>query len=529
MAWGGRRKILGLARERRHAMKRTRIFIAGLYSTAAALGFGISWLLVHRGDTSGPVARNITTRIATASPANVVSESSGVAFPPPETLTDSMLTTRWAHHVPIEEIPDWIEKLASTEHLQALMILFRRWATENPEAAFQAALALPPLPNFKQLRFSSGGMGERFDSPLMRILNLIVPQWFASSPKAAMDAILALPDDILYRRYHLGQALAQYAKTHPAEAVRLTFDLLDPKGPVDLKFSMNSGDNRMISSLFNHWARGEPTAAISRALAIDERALQAAALEGIFKGWNGADPDAAREWVLSLGDDLPTKNTRRALLHSLAEIDPLGAIQLDSKWHGSNRIAGGILRKWAVEDAAGVIDALKDIDDPELLRQMSGLGFEYAFAKHSGPEVVAMAEGLSGAALQSALHMIAQHWGKADSRAAEAWGWQIEDPILRRTYLSDFYDGQVQLAPAETAISLENISDDALRERIAKKLAGSWPRQSPQAAAGWVTSSPAGVSDEVLVDAHRSVARVWAGQSPEDAIAWFGSLEDSAA
>jgi len=231
--------------------------------------------------------------------------------------------------------------------------------------------------------------------------------------------------------------------------------------------------------------------------------------------------------ICGLDEDLPIKEVRRSLLISIADSNPIRALELSRMWPdmGLTKLA----RKWAAEDPVEMIRAVAKTNDPEVQRVMTLVGLEWMASKHTGSEMIGLAMELPAHLREPALTMTAYHWWKSAPAEAEAWGMRVEDPVARRKFLWALYDGRSQSAPEETAASLAGIPDLILRDRIAAKVAESWARQNPPAAAGWAASLPEGLSSETLAIAHRSAAYKWTEKSPVDSLAWFSSLPNSPA
>ena len=319
--------------------------------------------------------------------------------------------------------PRWIQQLSKNdEHYPALFILFDRWSKVDPKATMEAALALPLLKGTNRYRFGPGMMGIRTEDPLYDILYKTTRNWSDSDPKAAIAAIVAMPREFGERHRLLRRLLPSYAKTHPEDAVRMTFEEMNPKGGLELWNHSTDGDTRWVSSLFVSWGKRDPQAAINRAQQIDDSSLQSTVMKGIFEGWDQHEPEVAREWAISLAEQQKTHPIWSALLESMGETDPLGAMEL----HQAQHLMGGgtlsrLAKKWAEKDVEGMIRAAANTEDAHLRRFLPAMGFQIMSGRRTGPEMAALAMDLPRDLRQPALDMIAHRWGAQDSAAAEAW------------------------------------------------------------------------------------------------------------
>ncbi|MGY8690112.1 MAG: hypothetical protein ACKVHP_20545, partial [Verrucomicrobiales bacterium] len=101
-----------------------------------------------------------------------------------------MTAAREAYHLPEGEIETSITLYAENGWWDGLVVLFRRWAKQDPEAAFEKAFAIEWASSLSERRYGQNTMSMRTDFQRQVAIRSITEAWFAKNPERAMRALL---------------------------------------------------------------------------------------------------------------------------------------------------------------------------------------------------------------------------------------------------------------------------------------------------------------------------------------------------
>lgn len=349
----------------------------------------------------------------------------------PESSRDRALTAaREAYHLPEGEIETSITLYAENGWWDGLVVLFRRWAKQDPEAAFEKAFAIEWASSLSERRYGQNTMSMRTDFQRQVAIRSITEAWFAKNPERAMRALLEAahekPNDV-----PLEQAIDLYADHDPAAAYQIAQEHLQLKGPLEIYNHHYGGSGESFASdFFTKWARRDPSEAAAHALDYEDRSIRAGAQAGVFKGWLETDSDAAQAWVDQLDASQPLKSIQAEQVKHLALTDPLRAMA------ESPQSTKALIRDLVERDGSAVLQLVEKVEQPEVRRMLSVYGTELLADRMLGSELGEAVLRLPKDVQTGALRMLAAHWYEDEPEAAHAFVGKINDPVLRRYYLA---------------------------------------------------------------------------------------------
>lgn len=281
--------------------------------------------------------------------------------------------------------------------------------------------------------------------------------------------------------------------------------------------------NRALQGLLKRWAEIDPRAAAEYALGLDSNRAGGAAIRSIWNEWADQDAGGALDWYLKNLSEHPAMLTPslRAAFMQLAAQDP----------------ARALATAWQLPDAMGR-EALKAIVSQAALD--GGLESLRSVVLGMTP----------GGQRNQMIAAIIQEYSVYQPAEAVHWINMMDNADARNYAVNQLVSVWGYDRPAEAADWVSALPDDVLRGRSAATLMRTWSATEPDEAARWLQEfAPARVMDsaveqfirntmfddparamafvERLVDPKRrrnlvlSVGRVWAGQSPEQARAYF--------
>lgn len=281
--------------------------------------------------------------------------------------------------------------------------------------------------------------------------------------------------------------------------------------------------NRALQGLLKRWAEIDPRAAAEYALGLESNRAGGAAIRSIWNVWADQDAGGALDWYLKNLSEHPAMLTPslRAAFMQLAAQDP----------------ARALATAWQLPDAMGR-EALKAIVSQAALD--GGL---------EGLRTVVLGMTPGGQRNQM-IAAIIQEYSVYQPAEAVHWINMMDNADARNYAVNQLVSVWGYDRPAEAADWVSDLPDEVLRGRSAATLMRTWSATEPDEAARWLQEfAPARVMDsaveqfirntmfddparamafvERMVDPKRrrnlvlSVGRVWAGQSPEQARAYF--------
>ena len=237
--------------------------------------------------------------------------------------------------------------------------LVRRWASQDPDAALEWALARPGSGEFDPLWHVAGEIAEQSPQEMFDLVETLEPPrrnrvaddvlraWGRTDPVAALNALMAMKN-AAYLADRVGvSVVGSWARDDP----RAAFEWVRAQSPSPARSSMLA---RTLAIL------GESDPA--RALALSEEldgVARSRAIEDVLGTWGEEDPLAAVAWLDATGDK--TAGAVRVVASRYAEADPEGAFEWlqDQSVEAQSLALPSVVRQMAADSPDS---ALRQID-----------------------------------------------------------------------------------------------------------------------------------------------------------------------
>ncbi|HET6409942.1 MAG TPA: hypothetical protein VFG14_18780 [Chthoniobacteraceae bacterium] len=224
-----------------------------------------------------------------------------------------------------QEALTWIDSIPEGDREEAIEGLFSSWANKDPNAAIQAARALP-----------EGRVQENAIAQLVQ--NLI-----ESDSTTALELLKDLPEgaarqnalsNVSYRWARIDpQAAANWYITNVPENQRGSMHQImwewsrsDPEAAMKWAIELPEGDNKgqILGQVFSQMSRNDPAAAAAQIEKLPPES-QRNAVSNFISNWAHRDPEAAVRWAATLRDE-SSKNTAYSNVASQwGQRDPISA------------------------------------------------------------------------------------------------------------------------------------------------------------------------------------------------------------
>ena len=433
-------------------------------------------------------------------------------------------------------------------------------AAENPAAALESILALPPSkagPALERLaviwveRDVHGALGaadEIADESLRNQLKgAVMRAWTYADPDALLDYVLELDPERRTEALRTG-GLQAFALVDPLRALRAAEGLPGELGAMLKRTALMS------------IARDDPLTAISLVEALPATSEREMMLGVIATSYGRADPEAALLWAQSLSP--PSPNAVGNVIAGLARVNPDRAIDLlfetmdvlNQRGPGPwmSLVSNGALD---AEHTARIADRLLATPGRAQALQM----LTQVWAQRQPQEAARWLLARGSAAPRGALGQAAMQLARADPAAAIAYINSVA-PDMRATWISSVADGYAQndaraaaswiaqyrgepgydaavaaiaarTAPGDPAAAARlfdslDASEAPDAAQTAARITAEWARRDHRAAAGWA----AAVADEnARTTAVGTAAAQWAARDAPGARGWVLGLPTGAA
>lgn len=480
------------------------------------------------------------------------------------------------------QIENWLLALmrdtgtSETERSERSERLLRRFAELDPERA---------------LDFLNEHWGDRHGS-LRAGRRLVIGVWARTDVRAAVDKALAidpegeilplfdlaLPPEKAEELYHLlrergydkrqpgyfGNLLSYMARAEGADFTLIARRALEQSAP-DRFYS-----DTMVENVFLTWSRKDPDAALAWIDGLEQNADKDRATLALAKAWSRQEPIAALDAIwdrLRPQDQLSLANNLGARDASEADIDRIlgwfnehvaspqayGAVLASfareiGRSENPEAIAGVVaragtsttqltsatyesVRKWSIKDPESARKWMISLEDKDL-RNAAVNGLAHGELQGRDDPVQA-AEWLGQLDLPEDHDSIPQLSTVIQNTVAALGGQDLDVEAL----LAHFPEAMREHAASDYAATfadgspekvLRFIEDQSLNEGSFRHAMGvairSWLGQDPPAVLEWVEN----LDGEHLQEATGEVAKVWAQDDPDRAIAWLSSRPDDA-
>ncbi|HYG34771.1 MAG TPA: hypothetical protein VEC99_08310, partial [Clostridia bacterium] len=235
----------------------------------------------------------------------------------------------------IPEVLKYLQQQRGREAMFLTEILLRRWASADPMAAANYAVA------FQQL------------SQKQRLLRPIIEEWVAMDCAAALSWLSGLPPSKEKEQYH--KMALEFVAAH------------DPKGALSLAQSLNLGPasrNRLQATVLEKWAEIDPSQAA--ALIADLKNMPADAFGKIASEWATRDPKAAMSWAGKLGSTVARMTALSEAAQAWGSVDgPSAAAFLASQPPSNERemMLTLALHRWVSEEPGAAMSWVANLQD----------------------------------------------------------------------------------------------------------------------------------------------------------------------
>ncbi len=389
--------------------------------------------------------------------------------------------------------------------------LFRAWAAKEPEAAWEAALALSE----KEGRATC--------------LVAVAGEIAKTRPEAAVDLAMLLGMGST-RQFAVNAAIREWAKAH----LPSTLNYLK-RNPNLLQ------DNYTLVEAIEQIARDDPMRAAQQAVMLPTQNQRENAIQLALRQWYAQDAAAAKRWALDQTDlDMRTA-ALKSLIFPMADDNPRNALAFISQTEFSERedAQTTILGTWLAKDPAAVFeylaanpqfkrsDGLTEMissvltktspeDQARLLSKLPEVDLKHQFIRqmanieiHRGryAKAVAALNALPDSfSRDSSLEQLGTSWAKYDPQAAAAWLKLQPDSTDRDLVIGGYATTLAQTEPQAAIQWAKAIPDPGIQKSVFKNIAVKWLQANPQAAMPWLESLnlPQAEKNDLIYTARRS-------------------------
>lgn len=376
----------------------------------------------------------------------------------------SMIFHSWARK-DLEGAKAAIGRLSGRQAEQARQALFSSLTQQDPKAAWDYALTMPPA-------------GEAYQDARVQVIQ----QWAQTDPQAALKAALSIADAGL-RGPAMSSAINAWSRSDFSGALKyavsvddstLRADLLQNlsgSGPGNRKELLGAvldhmppGDNfrNAVSSLFSNWARENPNEAAAAISQLPEGSVFSNAANQIAAQW--ARSAANKQEVFDWARTLPEGEARNGSLRS-------------------------VFGEWSSSDLQSALRAMGSLSPEDR---------------------------------KSAAQALASGWSRKAPEAALQWAASITEAGERSAFVQTAVSQWASTAPDSAARYVERLPEPE-RSGPMQAVINSWASKDTEAAAAWLDRQPPGASkDAALVPLARRIAQ----EDPEAALSWVAGMSD---
>jgi len=341
-------------------------------------------------------------------------------------------------------------------------LLLRRWASQDPDAALEWALAEPRSGRHDPLVAVAGVIARQSPREMLELAETLEPTrrngvaadvltvWGRTDPMAALDTAMAMKN-----AGHLPEMVGvsvvnSWARDDP----RAAFEWVRAQPPF-------SGRSRMLASTLASLGESDPAGALALADELDGVA-RSPAIERVLAVWGEESPQAAAAWLDAAGDSTPA--AVHVVAGRYAKADPEGAFEWlqDQSIDAQRQALPTVVQRVAdvsPDSALRLIEGIQDFD----AKQNAGFQLISTWIG-TDPQAAVRAISRMDDSMGRPLYQFAfQSWSRFDPDGATAFLDQI--PTSHR-------DGAIQGMVQQAAYS-----DPELAERLFERLKGDEARR----------------------------------------------------
>ena len=303
--------------------------------------------------------------------------------------------------------------------------LAHRWASQNPDAALEWALAQPGSDrDFDPLRQVAGEVAKRSPREMFELAETLDPPrrnrvaqdvlyaWGGTDPVAALDAVMAMKS-----AGHLPERVGvsvvdAWARDDPGAA----FEWVRGQTP-------SSARSRMLAATLAHLGKSDPERALTLAEGFDGIA-RSRAIERVLQVWGQENPQAAAAWLDAAGGSTP--GAVQVVASHYAEADPEAAFEWlqDQSIEARRQALPVVVRRLADESPNSALRLIDRISDSGV-RQAAGFQLMSTWVD-ADPQAAVRAIARMDESMSQPLYQFAfQSWSRFDPDSATAFLDQI--------------------------------------------------------------------------------------------------------
>lgn len=272
--------------------------------------------------------------------------------------------------------------------------LLRRWATRDPDAALEWAMAQPPSGQRDPLTLVAGVIARHSPREMLELAETLEPArqnrvaegvlfaWGRTDPLAALEALAAMGNAARLSGSVGVSIIGSWAENDPSAAIewvraqepsRIRSAMLstafadlgqaDPLRALTFANELDStGRSIAIERVLGVWAQGHPHAAAAWLDASEDKT--AAAVAVVARHYAEADPEGAFEWLQDQSHEAQRRAISRVVQRLAAE-SPESALRMINRVRDSNaRGAAGsqLISTWATSDPRAAIRGIPRMD-----------------------------------------------------------------------------------------------------------------------------------------------------------------------
>ena len=358
----------------------------------------------------------------------------------------------------------------ATQRHNVLNGMFTQWFSTDPEKAKAWVESLPARDRMSALRNSAyndnldrdwlAAQIETFPAnhQSKNLADNLAQRWAESDPQAATEWLNSLPASRSnpWSRQNIAQ---RWAEKDPAAAAAYfaqrpitdgnggrTAGLIagalarqDPEGALAWLETLDIANEEArvgtTAAMLDGWAQGDPEAAGTYALSLDDADQRRDAIVSLARGWSQNDPGSARAWIDALEDPQLRHQALGSHIESVAALDPAGAAEIFT------------------EISAGLADG----DPPNQLR--------------------------------NSVKQIASHWAQVDPQAAAEWASTLppetHDPGKTFSLIVQTW---AEYEPREASEWLSTLDEGPERDGSVFTLVSTIAPHDPEGAFAWATT-----------------------------------------
>jgi len=361
---------------------------------------------------------------------------------------------------------EWAQKqpLAGQTHQDARYQALTTWAQSDPEAALQAAQALP-------------------DRVRQQTLPQIIGSWARQDPEAALSWITSSDNPTV-----MENAFRNISYSDGVEPKRL-FDLVMEKMPAGNAF------RNTVSQVVSRWAQKDPQAAAAALETLPPGDAFNNSAGNLVRQWSKKDPAAAFNWVKSLPEGSGRNDTIRNWFNTVAGDQPNLAetyyrkLSLDEQ----NRVASSIASSLVASDPAAAIQFSATVAD-EKTRQRTQESIARSWARQNPQQAARWAASLPQEQKSRAIRNVVDSWADKNVEAAAEWLASMPADQSLDEATRSLTRRLVGVDPEAAMSWAGSIVEEKDRQRAVIDSARQWIRNDPASGKAWVQRS--GLSQE---------------------------------